>query len=458
MLAAQGHRIDAVLELTADVDEVVQRLLKRAETEGRVDDTEDVIRHRQEVYVERDGPAGRDLPRARRAAPGRRHGRRRRGRRAARGRARGPGRTERDVRPPPARHQDPRPDPADAPGRAGRGGDPRAHARAHRRRHDDRRAGRHRRGAHPRLRARRRPSWATTASPGRSASASTTRSCTASRGRAGWSRATWSPSTAGRSSTGGTATPRSPSSSAAGEAGSEDDLALIDATEDSMWAGIAALAGRRAAVRRGCRRRGRHRRRGRGPWHRLRHRRGLRRARHRDRDAPGPAGPELPGARPWAHGPVRADRGDRADGHPRQRRDPDPGRRLDRRRRRTVAAPRTGRTPWPSPRTGCGSSPPSTGARSGSRRSARRTHPCPDPARRPSGRCGPPGGRRGLGSAGAATHGFPPAWGHVVGWCVGSRASTPGPSNPPQLGDAEVPGGAAGRQHQVNHTRRPTRG
>jgi adenylate kinase len=56
VLAAEGHRIDAVLELTADVDEVVQRLLKRAETEGRVDDTEDVIRHRQEVYVRETAP------------------------------------------------------------------------------------------------------------------------------------------------------------------------------------------------------------------------------------------------------------------------------------------------------------------------------------------------------------------------------------------------------------------
>jgi len=56
MLEAQGHRIDAVLELTADVDEVVQRLMKRAETEGRVDDSEDVIRHRQEVYVKETAP------------------------------------------------------------------------------------------------------------------------------------------------------------------------------------------------------------------------------------------------------------------------------------------------------------------------------------------------------------------------------------------------------------------
>jgi adenylate kinase len=56
MLSEQGHRIDAVLELTVDVDEVVQRLLKRAQTEGRVDDTEDVIRHRQEVYVRETAP------------------------------------------------------------------------------------------------------------------------------------------------------------------------------------------------------------------------------------------------------------------------------------------------------------------------------------------------------------------------------------------------------------------
>jgi adenylate kinase len=56
MMEAQGHRIDAVLELTADVDEVVQRLMKRAETEGRVDDTEDVIRPRQQVYVNETAP------------------------------------------------------------------------------------------------------------------------------------------------------------------------------------------------------------------------------------------------------------------------------------------------------------------------------------------------------------------------------------------------------------------
>ena len=48
-----------MLELTVDEDAVVQRLLKRAETEGRADDTEDVIRERQEIYVDGDGAAGR---------------------------------------------------------------------------------------------------------------------------------------------------------------------------------------------------------------------------------------------------------------------------------------------------------------------------------------------------------------------------------------------------------------
>ncbi len=56
MLSAQGHTIDAVVVLTVDQDEIVQRLLKRAQREGRVDDTEDVFRHRQNVYVEQTAP------------------------------------------------------------------------------------------------------------------------------------------------------------------------------------------------------------------------------------------------------------------------------------------------------------------------------------------------------------------------------------------------------------------
>jgi adenylate kinase len=56
MLAGHGHSLDVVLELTVDVDEVVSRLTKRAHTEGRPDDTEDVIRHRQDVYNEQTAP------------------------------------------------------------------------------------------------------------------------------------------------------------------------------------------------------------------------------------------------------------------------------------------------------------------------------------------------------------------------------------------------------------------
>ena len=50
MLGESGNQIDAVLCLVADDDEVVQRLLGRAAEQGRVDDTETVIRHRIELY------------------------------------------------------------------------------------------------------------------------------------------------------------------------------------------------------------------------------------------------------------------------------------------------------------------------------------------------------------------------------------------------------------------------
>jgi adenylate kinase len=56
MIAFTGHRLDAVVVLTVDAEEIVQRLLQRAEVEGRADDTEDVIRRRQEVYLEQTEP------------------------------------------------------------------------------------------------------------------------------------------------------------------------------------------------------------------------------------------------------------------------------------------------------------------------------------------------------------------------------------------------------------------
>jgi adenylate kinase len=56
MLTSTGTSLDAVLELTVDTDEVVQRLLKRAEIDGRADDTEEVIRHRMKVYDQETAP------------------------------------------------------------------------------------------------------------------------------------------------------------------------------------------------------------------------------------------------------------------------------------------------------------------------------------------------------------------------------------------------------------------
>ena len=56
MIKFTGHKLDAVLSVVVDKDEVVKRLLQRAQIEGRADDTEDVIRRRQEVYGEQTEP------------------------------------------------------------------------------------------------------------------------------------------------------------------------------------------------------------------------------------------------------------------------------------------------------------------------------------------------------------------------------------------------------------------
>jgi adenylate kinase len=56
MIAHTGHRLDGVVVLTVDGEEIVQRLLARAQIEARSDDTEDVIRRRQEVYAEQTAP------------------------------------------------------------------------------------------------------------------------------------------------------------------------------------------------------------------------------------------------------------------------------------------------------------------------------------------------------------------------------------------------------------------
>jgi adenylate kinase len=55
-LAGHGAALDAVVELVADPDVVVERLRKRAIDQGRSDDDESVVRHRMDVYREQTAP------------------------------------------------------------------------------------------------------------------------------------------------------------------------------------------------------------------------------------------------------------------------------------------------------------------------------------------------------------------------------------------------------------------
>ncbi|MDO4016974.1 adenylate kinase [Clavibacter michiganensis] len=56
LLQGWGQELDAVIQLVADEDEVVARLTRRAAEQGRADDGEEEIRHRQEVYVRETSP------------------------------------------------------------------------------------------------------------------------------------------------------------------------------------------------------------------------------------------------------------------------------------------------------------------------------------------------------------------------------------------------------------------
>lgn len=56
LLANEDQTLDAVIQLEADRDEVVTRLRKRALEQGRADDTEEAIRHRQEVFIVQTAP------------------------------------------------------------------------------------------------------------------------------------------------------------------------------------------------------------------------------------------------------------------------------------------------------------------------------------------------------------------------------------------------------------------
>jgi adenylate kinase len=56
LLSSHGHALDAVIRLVADQEEIVRRLRQRAVEMGRVDDSEEAIRHRQEVYLRETAP------------------------------------------------------------------------------------------------------------------------------------------------------------------------------------------------------------------------------------------------------------------------------------------------------------------------------------------------------------------------------------------------------------------
>ncbi len=56
ILAELDVQLDGVLVLDADTDALADRLLARARSEGRVDDTIDIIRRRQQIYVDQTAP------------------------------------------------------------------------------------------------------------------------------------------------------------------------------------------------------------------------------------------------------------------------------------------------------------------------------------------------------------------------------------------------------------------
>lgn len=56
LLEDSGKPLEAVIRLVADQEEIVARLSKRAQEQGRMDDSEEAIRHRQEVYLRETEP------------------------------------------------------------------------------------------------------------------------------------------------------------------------------------------------------------------------------------------------------------------------------------------------------------------------------------------------------------------------------------------------------------------
>ena len=55
-LDEMGKKLDVVVQLTADTEELIRRLQQRAQEQGRTDDTPEVIRRRQEIYEDQTAP------------------------------------------------------------------------------------------------------------------------------------------------------------------------------------------------------------------------------------------------------------------------------------------------------------------------------------------------------------------------------------------------------------------
>jgi len=51
-----NHKLDYAISLSANADELIERLIKRGEESGRNDDTPEIIRNRQKIYWEQTAP------------------------------------------------------------------------------------------------------------------------------------------------------------------------------------------------------------------------------------------------------------------------------------------------------------------------------------------------------------------------------------------------------------------
>ena len=56
ILKNNGQKLDAVVSLTANENELIERLIKRGRDSGRSDDTPEIIKQRQEVYWKQTSP------------------------------------------------------------------------------------------------------------------------------------------------------------------------------------------------------------------------------------------------------------------------------------------------------------------------------------------------------------------------------------------------------------------